>query len=384
MPKRLLTIAHSYVVNVNRRLAHEMARVGRGEWEVVAAAPEFFHGGNDLRPQRLVIEPDEPCAVEPIPARWTRRVHVFTYGRRLRSLLREGWDLVHQWEEPYILAGGQIAWWTPRGVPLVFWTAQNLSKRYPPPFAWIENYCLDRCAGWMACGESVVQTMCSRGYGRRPHRVMPLGVDLELFKPDRAAGKGVWRELGWPPDGAPVVGYLGRLTKAKGLPLLMRAMDALATPWRLLLVGSGELEAELRAWAAGHGERVRLCTDVRHDAVPAYLNAMDLLVAPSRTTPTWREQFGRMSIEAFACGVPVIGSDSGEIPHVIAGAGRIVAEADVEAWTREIGELLESSAQRDDLRRRGLERARDFAWPVIARRHLAFFDELLEQRRSRS
>ena len=55
---------------------------------------------------------------------------------------------------------------------------------------------------------------------------------------------------------------------------------------------------------------------------------MDLLCAPSRTTPRWREQFGRMLIEAMACGVPVIASPSGEIPYVVGDAGVLVPEGD--------------------------------------------------------
>ena len=150
------------------------------------------------------------------------------------------------------------------------------------------------------------------------------------------------------------------------------------TPWRALFVGGGPLEADLRAWAARHGDRVRVVTNVPHDGVPAHLNAMDVLAAPSQTIPRWREQLGRMLIEAFSCGVAVVGSDSGEIPHVIGDAGLVVPEADEAAWADALGGLLESPARRAELAARGLARARaEFAWPVIARRHLAFFDELL-------
>ena len=64
------------------------------------------------------------------------------YGRRLSELLRRPWDLVHCWEEPYIAAAAQVAAWTPPGVPLVFATFQNIAKRYPPPFSWIERRAL--------------------------------------------------------------------------------------------------------------------------------------------------------------------------------------------------------------------------------------------------
>src|SRR5205823_7613204 len=100
-----------------RRLAHELARASGARWEVTAVAPSSFRG--DLRNLALQQDAGEPCRVEGVRARFTRRVHVMLYGDRLRRLLRdEPWDLVHCWEEPYVLAGGQIARWTPAGTAL--------------------------------------------------------------------------------------------------------------------------------------------------------------------------------------------------------------------------------------------------------------------------
>jgi glycosyltransferase involved in cell wall biosynthesis len=377
-PRKLISVAHSYAVTLNRRLAHELSRCSGGAWEVTAVAPAYFHGGRDLRPVRLEVGPAEPCRVEPVPAHLTRWVHCFVYGPRLRALLREGADLVHCWEEPFVLAGGQVASWTPRGTPLVFMTMQNLPKRYPPPFNLIERYCLWRCAGWMACGQSVAETVLRRGYGCRPYRVLPLGVDVDLFRPDPAAGRAVRRDLGLGEGGPPVLGFLGRFIPEKGVLRLARLLDGLAAPWRALLVGAGPLEGDLRAWAARHGDRVRVCTDVRHDDVPRYLNAMDVLCAPSQTTRRWREQFGRMVTEAFACGVPVVASDSGEIPHVAGPAARVVGEKDEAGWRQALEEVLGDAALRRELAGRGLEWARScYSWPVIARRYLDFFDEVL-------
>jgi glycosyltransferase involved in cell wall biosynthesis len=65
--------------------------------------------------------------------------------------------------------------------------------------------------------------------------------------------------------------------------------------------------------------------------MPQQLAKMDTLVLPSRTEVFWKEQFGRVLVEAMACGVPVVGSDSGEIPHVIADAGIVVPEGDPHA-----------------------------------------------------
>ncbi|MGH7756629.1 MAG: glycosyltransferase, partial [Vulcanimicrobiaceae bacterium] len=100
-----------------------------------------------------------------------------------------------------------------------------------------------------------------------------------------------------------------------------------------------------------------------------------------QTTGRWREQFGRMLIEAFACGVPVIGSSSGEIPHVLADAGLIVDEHDDAGWATTLDRLLRDPAVRERLAQRGRRRAETaFAWPVIAREYVQFFDELRARR----
>jgi glycosyltransferase involved in cell wall biosynthesis len=378
-PRRLLTFGHSYTVTLNRCLAQEMSQAGRGAWEVTAAAPVYFRGYQDLRPTRLCSSPQELCPPVPLPAYLTRLIHVFFYGRKLRSLLQGPWDLVHCWEEPYILAGAQAAYWLPRQTPLVYRTAQSLIKRYPWPFRQFEHYAMTRAVGWVCSGVQVAKALGSQPlYAARPMRLIPLGVDTEAFRPDPAAGVATRRELGWDDGGPPVVGFLGRFVPEKGLGLLTRVLDGLAAPWRALLVGAGPLERPLRAWAARHPGRARVLTGVRHDDVPRHLAAMDLLCAPSQTAPHWREQFGRMLIEAFASGLAVVGSDSGEIPHVVGDAGLVVGEADEAGWGAAVAGLLADPGRRAELGRRGRARARErFAWPVIARQHLDFFEKLV-------
>jgi len=379
-PRRLLSIGHSYVVGVNRRLGHELRRAGGDRWDVRLVAPSYFHGGKDLRPVTFAPAADEGCPVTPVPAYLTQFVHAFVYSwPRVSSLLRRKWDVVHAWEEPYVAAGAQIAACTPRASRLVFFTFQNLAKSYPPPFNLFERFVLSRASGWVCSGTLIPPVLDRRpGYARLPRRVIPLGVDADAFRPDRAAGLAVRRSLGWDEPGPPVVGFLGRFVPEKGLVVLTAALDAVRAPWRALLVGAGPLEGELRAWAARHGGRVRVCTGVAHDQVPAHLNAMDVLAAPSRTTPQWREQFGRMLVEAMACGVAVAGSDSGEIPHVIGDAGVVLPEAEAGAWAEALGTLVEDPTRREALARAGREKALSaFAWPVVARQHLDFFEHLL-------
>jgi glycosyltransferase involved in cell wall biosynthesis len=74
----------------------------------------------------------------------------------------------------------------------------------------------------------------------------------------------------------------------------------------------------------------------------------------------------------------VVGSDSGEIPHVIGDAGIVVGEKDQSAWVRTLERLIEDEALRADFSQRGRVRAEEhFAWPVIARQHIDFFEQLL-------
>lgn len=372
--RRLLTIGHSYVVGLNRRLADELARTG--QWDVTAAAPARFHG--DFGWHAAAPMPGERDTLVPVPVHFSRKVHLMAYGRRLKALLQQPWDVVHCWEEPYIISAAQVAAWTPARVPLVFATFQNIQKRYPPPFSWIERYVMGRADGIVAFGHTVLDVVASRGFTPRRTRVIPPGVDAAVFRPDEEARGRVRTALGWRDD-APVVGFLGRFVPEKGLAMLMAALDGVTTPWRALFVGSGPLESMLRTWAKRHDGRVRIETGVVHDDVPRWLNAMDILCAPSQTTPSWREQFGRMLIEAFACGVPVIASDSGEMPHVVGQAGLIVPERDAVQWQRAITHLLVSPDVRLDLSRRGRQHALStYDWPIVARQHAAFFEQVID------
>ncbi len=181
--KRLLTIGHSYVVAANRRLAHEMALAGAREWEVTAVAPERYPG--DLRSVELEPIAGEACRVVPVPVRFARRPHLMRYGRALRHLLRgERWDVVHCWQEPYVLSAAQVARAAPGDAALVYATFQNLPKRYPPPFAQLERAAMRRADGWIAFGRTVEETLADRpGYRDRPHAVIPPGVDPPASAP---------------------------------------------------------------------------------------------------------------------------------------------------------------------------------------------------------
>jgi glycosyltransferase involved in cell wall biosynthesis len=202
-----------------------------------------------------------------------------------------------------------------------------------------------------------------------------------MFQPaEERARQEVRESLGLRP---PVIGFLGRLVPDKGLRILMQALEGVDStlPWSLLLLGSGTMKSEIEEWAARRGwqQHVRIHL-AKHDEVPKYLSAMDIMVAPSQTMPNWKEQFGRMLIEAFACAVPVIGSDSGEIPSVVGDGGIIVPEKDVAGWRRAIELLLRDADLRKKTGLAGNARVNRFSACEVALQYRDFYRELAESK----
>ena len=376
-PIRILAIGHSFVVAMNRAILRELAR--SGEFEITVAAPRFYCG--DLRPLDLEPEPaGSALRVLGLSAYWTRWVHLFRYDQgELERLIADGeFDVVHAWEEPYVVSGFQVARALGKSsARFCFRTAQNNIKNYPLPFSYFEREVVRRAQAWIAGGHLVYDAMKEKGFPAAQGRVLTLGVDTTAFKPfTESQRSSVQSELGLR---GPVVGFLGRLTKTKGVGVLLRAMERVdpKQEWSLFFIGSGPMEKRIRKWAAdrGYSDRVRVRL-LRHDEVPQFLPAVDLLVAPSQTSWNWREQFGRMTIEAFASGVPVIASDSGEIPRIVGAAGRIVSESDIRGWTRCIEELLSNSELRASFVTKGLERAELYSCRVIAPEYRRLYLEL--------
>jgi len=141
--------------------------------------------------------------------------------------------------------------------------------------------------------------------------------------------------------------------------LLLHACAGLSfRDWTLLILGEGPDRPRLQA-LAGHlkiSDRVQFLGYRPSTEMPAFYRSLDLLVLPSVSRPNWIEQFGRVLVEAMACGVPVVGSDCGELPHVIGDAGLIFPEGDVPALRAAIESLAADPAGRAGLAARGRAR----------------------------
>jgi glycosyltransferase involved in cell wall biosynthesis len=185
-----------------------------------------------------------------------------------------------------------------------------------------------------------------------------VGVDTRCFFPKPVLG--LHARLGLRDD-RPVVAYVGRLVAEKGIDTLLYAAAAARSSPQVVLVGSGPQQAGLEALARQLGILDRCCFigPVVYDTISDYLNLLDVFVLPSRTTRDWKEQFGRVLVEAMACKVPVVGSDSGSIPEVVGDAGLIFPEGDARALAAAIDDLAACEDLRRTLSERGYQRVMD-------------------------
>ena len=307
--------------------------------------------------------------VRPLALNGHFHLHFFPgLGKFMRELRP---DILHIDEEPYNLSTWQAvraAHMT--GARSVFFTWQNLHRDYPPPFSWMERYVLAHVDHAIAGNREAARVWQAKDY-RGPITVIPqFGVDPELY-PYRNP-----RQLGENPL---VIGYVGRLVEEKGIDLILKAGSQLQGDWRVRIVGSGPLRATLENLAnrLGIASRVEMEAPIPSTEIPRFMQDLDVLVLPSRTRPNWKEQFGRVLVEAMACGVPVVGSNCGEIPFVIGEAGLIFAENDVDAL-RSVLERLKDDTLRQDLARAGRARMlADYTQAHIARKTRDVYLEMM-------
>ncbi len=286
--------------------------------------------------------------LQAIPIRFNGSFHFHHYptlGRELRAFQPH---IAHIDEEPYNLATWQALYQARRiGAKALFFSWQNIQRAYPPPFSWAESWVYRKADQALAGADDAARVLRAKGYKGPLSTIPQFGTDAALFQP--AASQ---------PDRPFTIGYIGRIVPAKGIDVLLRALVALAGDWRLRLVGGGPALDDLRtlAHALGIAERVAFVGQLPSTELPAQYHALDCLVLPSLTQNNWKEQFGRVLVEAMASGVAVIGSDSGAIPGVIGEAGLIVPEGDAAALTRAIQDLKDQADLRAALAERGRER----------------------------
>ena len=333
--RRVLIVSHPAVLPVNQEVFGELARRG---WDVTLVVPSRWRHPYSTRaivPQPLAGLAD---AMRPVPVimRGRHQRH-FYVANPFRWCVQVRPHVAFVEAEPFSVSAAQ--WqlaFTRCGVPFGVACAENRDRGQPALAQWSRSRVL-RDAAFVAA-RSLDAASLVRSWGARG------AVDWWPHAVPR------WQAVTAVSERPFTVGYAGRLVESKGVVDLLAAVRLLDAPVELLLLGDGPLRTRLHGQAIP-GSTVRVLNTLTHDQMPSGYAQIDVLVLPSRTTPTWSEQFGRVIVEALWCGVPVIGSSSGGIPQLLemTGGGVVFQEGDADALAAQLSRLRDEPALREQL-----------------------------------
>lgn len=387
---KILVASHTYIVDLNCEKLRALSQLEPGI-EVMVVVPKRWKPGGV---QNKIIETEyrDEGAFKIVPMTNFSQNHqgLLTFGADLVSLLQQFRPQIIQVEQgsrslayTQMIILNQLLGLKAKNIFFTWW---NLLYELKFPIALLEKYNLNHTHGIICGNQDGAEILQQRGY-QGQMKVMPqLGVDENLFTPQSQPD--LVTELGIN-LGEFVVGFVGRFVQEKGLITLLQALlKLLDKPWKLLLLGRGNLQPELLKIAADNNiiNRIIIVESVPHNAVSKYINLMSTLVLPSETTYKfktltaigWKEQFGHVLIEAMACKIPVIGSNSGEIPHVIGDAGLVFPEGDIQALANCLVKLMETPEVTQKLGEMGYQKVMNkYTNKALAKQQLEFYKELL-------
>jgi glycosyltransferase involved in cell wall biosynthesis len=332
--RRVLVVSHPAVLEVNQEVYAGLLGYG---WDVRVVTPA--HWQHEYARKAFPAEVHGDLAGRVIPTRVAlrgrpqRHVYLARVGRILDSFRP---TVVFLEQEPFSLVAAQ--WLRPlrvRSIPFGIQHDENL-ERVLPAVARAVRRRVTPAAAFIAARSPRAAELITRDFpdARCPIVPHPIPEWATVLPSERT-------------DSAFVVGYAGRLVAEKGVDDLIRACANVADA-RVLLVGNGPERDRLESLAGELGVRLTIDDSVTHQEMAGAYARMDVLVLPSRTTPTWAEQFGRVLVEAGWCGVPVVGSSSGEIPWVISqtGGGHVFPEGDPRALAAQLERLRDDPDER--------------------------------------
>jgi glycosyltransferase involved in cell wall biosynthesis len=352
---RLMMVGHSFLSAYNQTKYVTMKQINP-ELRVRLIVPTSMPGrfGPLAYEVHSKLSLEEVVPLKARPASW--HMTYLHSLRRMADVLREFQPhVIHVEEEPQaFITVETIALqrtFAP-GASVTLFTWDNLLRRRSFPLDTVKRrlraYSLARATTVVCGNRRAGDLLRAEGRFKGSIEVLPqFGLDVTEHEP--GCESELRSQLGL--ESSVVVGYVGRLVEEKGLRLLIKALGGLRDyPWKLLLVGSGPLEEEIRrVWMAKFPDRIVLVPPVHYSQVARHLRCADIFVLASYSTPSWMEQFGLTLAQAMMLGVASIGSTSGAIPDVLGPGGLVFQERQIDDLSRVLEELLASPARRQQL-----------------------------------
>jgi alpha-maltose-1-phosphate synthase len=264
--------------------------------------------------------------------------------------------------------------------PLRPWKAEQLGGGYALS-SWCERVAVESAAAVIAVSDGMRADMLAAYPAVRPGRIHVIrnGIDAREYAPDPETH--VLHRYGVDPA-RPTVIFVGRVTRQKGLPVLLRAAGRLVPGAQLVLCAGQPDTAELAAEVSG------LVTSLQATRsgviwIPEMLPKREIIQLLSHATafaiPSLYEPLGIVNLEAMACGTAVVGSRVGGIPEVVADGdtGLLVPADDPAALAAALNSLLADPARAAAMGAAGRKRAlAEFSWDAIAAQTAALYADL--------
>jgi glycosyltransferase involved in cell wall biosynthesis len=374
---RVLFISHAYVVGINQGKLNAIAQTGNFEIGLLAPSNWKALEWNRFIPLET---PDFHIRTYSAPVLFSGRggAHIYAPWTLWQVLNDFRPDIVQVEEEVFSLCAFEFAIWSRfTGKPLAIFGWENIDRHLSFPRRWICRFVLNAASLVLPGNQDGAKIMRCWGYTGLLEVMPQMGVDPKFFAPRQ-------QKVGEPFH----IGFLGRLTHSKGIDLIFAAAHYLRKQglnFRIFICGSGVSEAQLRQISQEQGvaDWVIWQGAVPHKQSPEAIAQFDVLVLPSRTTPEWKEQFGHVLIEAMAMGVPVVGSDSGEIPNVIGRSDLIFPEENTQELANILARLIQDSKWYQEIRNYCLHRVNQlYSHERIAVRLISLWQKVLQQKNS--
>jgi glycosyltransferase involved in cell wall biosynthesis len=276
---------------------------------------------------------------------------------------------VHIFEEPFALSSAQLIR-IAKGISpkpkIVLQTFENIYNTHPFPYSFIEKRNFKNSDAIITVPKEGRAVWERKGFNKNIYD-LPMGLDEKVFHKRTVKKTDKIR-----------ICYIGRIVNEKGIDTLIHVFNKLNTPYKnieLIIAGNGELKNLFIS--TNTNTNIKFTDPIKNENLPEFLSAMDILVLPSITTDIWKEQFGRVLIEAMACEAAVAGSSSGEIPNVIGDAGFVFPEKDENALYNILKKLIVDPDLLKEYSNRGLKRVKDnFTWNRVGEKLSDIYKEV--------
>ena len=368
---KVFAISHSMVIPANRPFFEELGKLV----ELKVLVPRNWTQKNLLPSPKNFKLVQGTVLLSP---------HIFRYffiSGKIFDVLRLRPDIVYIEEEPGSFSAMQaMAWGKITGAKIAVKSCENLYREGRFPLNVFEKIVLGNTDLLICLTKGVEEVFRKKGFKGKTE-IIGLGVE--------AAKKGNSRDAIRKKHGISkfAIGYFGRMVREKSIETLIEAAAMLKFDFQIVLdmhedsnisFVDKQYKEELLALAKKLGvEKKIVFVSPSYQEMGSYLSAMYLLALPSKTTKGWKEQFGRVLIEAMIAKTPAVGSSSGSIPEIIGDAGLVFSEGNAKELAEKISMVYGDANLRKELVRKGLKRAEEFSLEKIAEKTARAFSNLL-------